>query len=70
MCRKADVPRSGMLYASALYAAATRTDTEAVPAVPYTDGDSRGGFAVSGHIRGHQHYFDAAEGSGYTLGRI
>ena len=69
MCRKADARRPGMLYAGALYAAATRTDTETVPAVPYTDGDGRGGFAVTGRICRHRDYFDAAQDSEHTLDR-
>ena len=44
-----------------LYAAATRTDTTALLALPISDSDSRGGFTVPGHIYGNPNSFDAVQ---------
>ena len=44
-----------------LYAAATRTDTMALLALPTSDSDSRGGFAVTGHIYGNPDSSDAVQ---------
>ena len=44
-----------------LYAAATRTDTTAPLALLAPNSDSRGGFAVTGHVSGNLDTFDALQ---------